>query len=103
MCNGYITHRWWQIYDETGRRLFFYQHPCSYELIGIHGEKSYLTTSVPPGVIPYEFSWHRLDGLIYKFENHSYLMEITDPNGNRQLLTYNTDSQLETVADEATG
>jgi len=89
------TSSYLKILDETGRGIYFIQSGALYE--GVNRELSHIE------VVSGQYVWHRSDDRIYIFDSDGRLVETRDVNGNRQLLSYNADSLLETVTDEATG
>ncbi|MFA6011992.1 MAG: RHS repeat domain-containing protein [Desulfobacteraceae bacterium] len=84
-----------KILDETGRGIYFIENGTLYE--GVNRELSHIE------VVSGQYVWHRSDDRIYIFDSDGRLVETRDVNGNRQLLSYNADSLLEIVTDEATG
>ena len=84
-----------KIINNSGRGCFFQDDGTKYA--GMEGEQSYVEK------IGDTYVWKLTSGNSYTFDSEGLLQSITDINGNTQVLSYDTDSLLKTVTDQASG
>lgn len=88
----------YQIKDESGRIHIYADNNGNGIYTGFLGAKGTLVREPDNS-----FTWHRANGINYTFSQELQYIAKEDGNGNVQTLTYDAESRLETVTDQATG
>lgn len=88
-----------KILDETGRGVYF-ENGGADIFEGRFNERSWVEMVTSGGT---EYVWHRLDRKKFIFDTDGQLIRIFDEAGNQQILSYNAEGLLDTVADVASG
>jgi RHS repeat-associated protein len=88
----------YKIIDESGRTHHFQDNDLNGSYVGILGTKGDLVAEVDD-----TFTWHRGNGITYRFDSQLRFITKEDGVGNIQTLSYNVQGLLETVTDQATG